>query len=129
MNHGAGVMSDKDKRHDGPDDATERELIEMEFQSMVENLSLDESAPTSYLDELDNFAESNKFIAPKPERKNLAQNLKGNSIVITVRTSVLPFLNGGNCCMNGSGTQCLEDCGSDSAPGSEKLRTALRSGY
>jgi hypothetical protein len=73
MNHGAGVMSDKDKRHDGPDDATERELIEMEFQSMVENLSLDESAPTSYLDELDNFADSNKFIAPKPERKNLVQ--------------------------------------------------------
>jgi len=49
MNHGAGVMSENDKRQDGPDDATERELIEMEFQSMVENLSLDESAPTSYL--------------------------------------------------------------------------------
>jgi hypothetical protein len=47
MNHGAGVMSENDKRQDGPDDATERELIEMEFQSMVENLSLDESTPTS----------------------------------------------------------------------------------
>ena len=76
MNHGAGVMSDKDKRHDGPDDATERELIEMEFQSMVENLSLDESAPTSYLDELDNFVDDNKFIAPKPERKSFLQTLR-----------------------------------------------------
>ena len=26
-------MSEKDNRRDGPDDATERELIEMEFQS------------------------------------------------------------------------------------------------
>jgi len=76
MNHGVRVMSDKDKRHDGPDDATERELIEMEFQSMVENLSLDESAPTSYLDELDNFEDSNKFIAPKPERKGFSQTLR-----------------------------------------------------
>jgi hypothetical protein len=30
----------KSKRREDPDDATERELIEMEFQSMVENLSL-----------------------------------------------------------------------------------------
>ena len=70
MNHGAGVMSDKDKRQDGPDDATERELIEMEFQSMVENLSLDESAPTSYLDELDAISDSEKFMAPNPAKKS-----------------------------------------------------------
>ena len=76
MNHGAGVMSEKDKRQDGPDDATERELIEMEFQSMVENLSLDESAPTSYLDELDAIADQDKFIAPNPRRKNALQSLR-----------------------------------------------------
>jgi len=76
MNHGAGVMSEKDKRQDGPDDATERELIELEFQSMVENLSLDESAPTSYLDELDAIADQDKFIAPKPIRKNALQSLR-----------------------------------------------------
>jgi hypothetical protein len=76
MNHGAGVMSDKDKRPDGPDDATERELIEMEFQSMVENLSLDESAPTSYLDELDAISDSEKFMAPNPVKKSASQSFR-----------------------------------------------------
>jgi hypothetical protein len=76
MNHGAGVMSDKDKRADGPDDATERELIDLEFQSMVEGLSLDESAPTSYLDELDKFEDQNRFVAPNPPRRNLSQSLR-----------------------------------------------------
>jgi hypothetical protein len=76
MNHGAGVMSEKDKRQDGPDDATERELIEMEFQSMVENLSLDQSAPTSYLDELDATEVHDKFIAPNPNRKSALQSFR-----------------------------------------------------
>jgi hypothetical protein len=76
MNHGAGVMSDKDKSADGPDDATERELIDLEFQSMVEGLSLDESAPTSYLDELDKFEDQNRFVAPNPPRRNLSQSLR-----------------------------------------------------
>ena len=69
-------MSEKDKRQDGPDDATERELIEMEFQSMVENLSLDQSAPTSYLDELDAIADQDKFVAPNPIRKNARQSFR-----------------------------------------------------
>jgi hypothetical protein len=76
MNHGAGVMSDKDKRPDGPDDATERELIEMEFQSMVENLSLDESTPSTYLDELDASSDSEKFMAPNPAKKSPSQSLR-----------------------------------------------------
>lgn len=76
MNHGAGVMSDKDERPDGPDDDTERELIEMEFQSMVENLSLDESAPTSYLDELDAIADHEKFVAPNPTKKDPLQTFR-----------------------------------------------------
>jgi hypothetical protein len=76
MNHGEPMMSDKDKRADGPDDATERELIDMEFQSMVEGLSLDESAPTSYLDELDKFEDQNRFIAPNPPRKNISQSIR-----------------------------------------------------
>ena len=69
-------MSEKDKRQDGPDDATERELIEMEFQSMVENLSLDQSTPTSYLDEIDAIAYQDKFVPPNPTRKNALQSLR-----------------------------------------------------
>jgi hypothetical protein len=76
MNHGAVVMSEKDKRPDDPDESTERELIEMEFQSMVENLSLDESAPTSYLDELDAIADNDKFVAPNPTRKSASQSFR-----------------------------------------------------
>jgi len=76
MNHGAGVMSDKDKGANGPDDATERELIDMEFESMVEGLSLDESAPTSYLDELDNFVDENRFKAPNPPQKSVKETIR-----------------------------------------------------
>ena len=69
-------MSDKEKRQDGPDDATERELIEMEFQSMVENLSLDQSAPTSYLDELDRVEDHNRFIVPIPPRQGFIETFR-----------------------------------------------------
>ena len=64
MNHGARDMSEKRPENGDPDDATERELIDLEFQSMVEGLSLDQSAPTSYLDELDKIQDSNRFHAP-----------------------------------------------------------------
>lgn len=69
-------MSEKDNRRDGPDDATERELIEMEFQSMVENLSLDQSSPNSYLDELDAISDQEKFIAPNPPIKSTKQSFR-----------------------------------------------------
>jgi hypothetical protein len=69
-------MSDKDKRQDGPEDATERELIEMEFQSMVENLSLDQSAPTSFLDELDRVEDHNRFVAPTPPRRSAKETFQ-----------------------------------------------------
>lgn len=76
MNHGARQMSEKSKRDHDPDDANDRELINMEFESMVEGLSLDESSPSTYLDELENFVDQNKFVAPTPPRKSLSANLK-----------------------------------------------------
>jgi hypothetical protein len=94
MNHGAGVMSDKDKRADGPDDATERELIDLEFQSMVEGLSLDESAPTSYLDELDKFEDQNRFVAPNPPRRNLSQSLRDAILAFKKWTNGKTFRDG-----------------------------------
>jgi len=69
-------MSEKSKRDHDPDEANDRELINMEFESMVEGLSLDESSPSTYLDELDNFVDQNKFVAPTPPRKSLADNFK-----------------------------------------------------
>ena len=69
-------MSGKHPADGNPEDASERELIDLEFQSMVEGLSLDESAPTSYLDELDNFEDHNRFRAPTPPKVGLRKSLK-----------------------------------------------------
>jgi len=69
-------MSEKSKPDHDSDDANDRELINMEFESMVEGLSLDESSPSTYLDELENFVDHNKFVAPTPPRKSLTANFK-----------------------------------------------------
>jgi hypothetical protein len=73
MNHGAHAMSGKDPGRGEPDDANERELIDLEFQSMVEGLSLDESSPTTYLDELDKFEDQNLFQPPAPPKVGLGE--------------------------------------------------------
>ena len=43
------------------------ELVNAEFDSIVSTLSLDESLPTSYLDQLDEIDESESFVAPNPK--------------------------------------------------------------
>lgn len=53
-----------------PDEFDEEELIRSEFDSIVSGLSLDESAPTTYLDELERFEDSNRFIPPNPPRQS-----------------------------------------------------------
>ena len=45
-----------------------RNLIRSEFDSIVSGLSLDESAPTTYLDDLDRIDEE-KFVQPNPPRQ------------------------------------------------------------
>ena len=69
-------MSGRDPGNSEPDDANERELIDLEFQSMVEGLSLDESSPTTYLDELDNFQDRNRFHPPVPPKVGLGETFK-----------------------------------------------------
>ena len=69
-------MSGKYPEGGNPEDANERELIDLEFQSMVEGLSLDESAPTSYLEELDKFEDHNRFHEPIPPKVGLRKSLK-----------------------------------------------------
>ena len=53
---------------DRPDDFDEEDLIRSEFESIVSGLSLDESAPTSYLDDLDRIDEES-FVQPNPPRQ------------------------------------------------------------
>ena len=48
-----------------PEDFDEEELIRSEFESIVSGLSLDESAPTTYLDDLDRI-DDEAFTPPNP---------------------------------------------------------------
>jgi carboxylesterase len=57
------VMSGEFERTNESDEA---ELIDAEFESIVSQLSLDQSAPTTYLDELDRRADEH-FVHPDPE--------------------------------------------------------------
>ncbi|MEJ0014486.1 MAG: hypothetical protein WDN07_02700 [Actinomycetota bacterium] len=53
----------------------ENELINAEFESIVSQLSLDQSAPTTYLDELESRGEEH-FIHPDPELKPVDQSAR-----------------------------------------------------
>lgn len=48
-------------------DDDEQELINAEFNSMVEGLNLDQSSDRTYLDELDEFENSNRGYTNPPE--------------------------------------------------------------
>ena len=52
------------------------ELIKAEFDSMVEGLSLDESAPTTYLDELDKFEDQNRFTPPHIAKRGIREQIQ-----------------------------------------------------
>ena len=52
-----------------PEDFDEEELIRSEFESIVSGLSLDESSPTTYLDDLDRI-DDEKFVQPNPPRQS-----------------------------------------------------------
>ena len=62
--------------HDNFDDFDDNELINDEFESIVEGLSLDESSPTTYLDELDSFVDVNRFIPPVPPKMSLLEQYR-----------------------------------------------------
>jgi len=67
-------------------DFNENDLVDAEFESIVSGLSLDQSSPTTYLDELDRIDQSNRFIPPNPGKIKLDQ---------MQRTSVVTFLGSG----------------------------------
>jgi carboxylesterase len=60
----------------------ERELIDAEFDSIISGLALDESSPTSYLDELDKFDDHEKFKAPNPKWPKFDQTQRAGLICI-----------------------------------------------
>ena len=64
-------------------DDDEKDLINAEFESMVANLSLDESAPTTYLDELDSFEDQNRFTPPAIPKRGLRNQVRDAIQAIT----------------------------------------------
>ena len=54
-------------------DFSENDLVNAEFDSIVSGLSLDQSSPTTYLDELDKFSQADRFRQPNPGKINLDQ--------------------------------------------------------
>lgn len=68
------------EKKDG-DEFDEEELIRSEFDSIVSGLSLDESAPTTYLDELDRI-DREGFIQPNPPRQTLQGFIQSVRIAI-----------------------------------------------
>jgi hypothetical protein len=64
-----------------PDDAQnqgedEKDLIDEKFQALISGLSLDQSSPTTYLDELDRNVDDEHFTPPAPAQMNLKKFFK-----------------------------------------------------
>lgn len=64
------VLSGEISRQDGDD---ERDLIDAEFEAIVSGLSLDQSSPTTYLDELDR-PQADDFYEPNPKLPTLSES-------------------------------------------------------
>ncbi|MFM9150915.1 MAG: hypothetical protein ACKOPU_01385 [Candidatus Planktophila sp.] len=62
--------ADDPKSAQNPGD-DEKDLIDEKFNALVAGLSLDESAPTSYLDELDRVPDEERFAPPQPPKITL----------------------------------------------------------
>jgi hypothetical protein len=56
------------------------ELVNAEFDSIVSTLSLDQSSPSSYLDQLDTIEYSERFVAPNPELPRIKE--RANRIAV-----------------------------------------------
>ena len=57
-------------------DDDEKDLLDAEFESMVANLSLDQSAPTTYLDELDATPAVPEYANPPRVKFNIITAVK-----------------------------------------------------
>ncbi|MEY2814430.1 MAG: hypothetical protein RIS05_178 [Actinomycetota bacterium] len=53
----------------------EKDLIDKKFNALISGLSLDQSAPSSYLDELDRIEQSERFTPPAPPKVTLKESL------------------------------------------------------
>ncbi|QLL23504.1 hypothetical protein DLE03_03900 [Actinobacteria bacterium IMCC25003] len=76
-------MSKRDQGGSGNYEEFDDELIKAEFDSMVESLSLDESAPTTYLDKLAAFEDHNRFTPPAIPKRGIKDQIRDAIRAIT----------------------------------------------
>jgi hypothetical protein len=69
--------------HDLRDD-DDSELVNAEFDSIVSTLSLDQSSPTTYLDQLDAIDDSESFVAPNPELRRIQERPNRISVMALI---------------------------------------------
>jgi hypothetical protein len=60
------------------------ELVNAEFESIVSTLSLDQSSPSSYLDELDAIDHSERFVAPNPELPRIKERANKFAVIALI---------------------------------------------
>ena len=74
----------------------ERDLVDAEFDSIVSGLSLDESAPTTYLDQLDQIQISEKFKPPnpKPLKLDITQRISISLLGVSFLYLIANFVTG-----------------------------------
>ena len=60
------------------------ELVNAEFDSIVSTLSLDQSSPSSFLDELDAIDHSERFVAPNPELPRIKERANKFAVIALI---------------------------------------------
>jgi len=60
------------------------ELVNAEFESIVSTLSLDQSSPSTYLDQLDTIEDSERFVAPNPDLPKIKERANRIAVIALV---------------------------------------------
>ena len=60
------------------------ELVNAEFDSIVSTLSLDQSTPSSYLDQLDDIDRSERFVAPNPKLPRIKERANRIAVIAII---------------------------------------------
>lgn len=60
------------------------ELVNAEFESIVSTLSLDQSSPSTYLDQLDTIEDSERFVAPNPDLPKIKERANRIAVIALI---------------------------------------------
>jgi hypothetical protein len=60
------------------------ELVNAEFESIVSTLSLDQSTPSTYLDQLDAIEDSERFVAPNPDLPRIKERANRIAVIALI---------------------------------------------